>query len=232
MITAYNGSTKVATVANFWEDNPDNTTTFAILPFGEVDVELIENGDATDALVAAAASALATYDPPTKAELDAAVLPLALEATAQDILVDTGTTIPGTLATIAGYIDTEVASIISAIADLPTNSELATALAGADDAVLAAVADVPTNAELAAALAPLALETSVQDVKAQTDLIPGTADGYTWAERELLVSSAAMGLSDGFGTPTIHYRALDDSKDRITATVNAGNRTAVTLDPT
>jgi hypothetical protein len=37
----------------------------------------------------AAAAALTAYDPPTKAELDAAVAPLALEATAQDVLTDT-----------------------------------------------------------------------------------------------------------------------------------------------
>ena len=115
------------------------------------------------------ADALAVYDPPTKAELDAAVAPLALEATAQDILADTAE-----IATVDGNVDA---------------------------------------------------------IKAKTDLIPGTADGHTWAERELLVSAAALGKSDGFGTPTVHYRALDDSKDRITATVNAGNRTAVTLDP-
>jgi len=35
VITAYNGTTKVATVAT-WATNPDNTTTFAILPFGAI----------------------------------------------------------------------------------------------------------------------------------------------------------------------------------------------------
>jgi hypothetical protein len=37
----------------------------------------------------AAAAALTAYDPPTKAELDATVAPLALETTAQDVLTDT-----------------------------------------------------------------------------------------------------------------------------------------------
>ena len=40
----------------------------------------------------------------------------------------------------------------TSVDDLPTNAELATALASADDAVLTAVADLPTNAELATAL--------------------------------------------------------------------------------
>lgn len=102
------------------------------------------------------ADALGVYDPPTKAELDAAVANLALEATAQSILTDTaeigaagaglteaggtgdhltalataaalatvdsnvdailedtGTTLPATLATIAGYLDTEIAAILA-----------------------------------------------------------------------------------------------------------------------
>jgi len=76
------------------------------------------------------------------------------------ILVDTGTTLPATLDTIDGHVsDTyddvgDVRAVVDAIfvdtgttldtlvKDLPTNAELATALAGADDAVLAAVAAV------------------------------------------------------------------------------------------
>lgn len=44
------------------------------------------------------------------------------------------------LATVAGYLDTEIATIITGIDALPTNAELATALGTADDAVLAAIA--------------------------------------------------------------------------------------------
>ncbi len=67
------------------------------------------------------ADALGVYDPPTKAELDSAVAPLALEATAQEILTDTGTSIPATLSTIAGYIDTEVAAILADTNELQTD---------------------------------------------------------------------------------------------------------------
>jgi hypothetical protein len=42
--------------------------------------------------------------------------------------------------------------LVTAVADLPTNAELATALGTADDAVLAAINDLPTNSELATAL--------------------------------------------------------------------------------
>jgi ABC-type cobalamin/Fe3+-siderophores transport system ATPase subunit len=40
LCTAYVGSTQVASIAPNWATNPDNTTTFAILPAGGVDVEL------------------------------------------------------------------------------------------------------------------------------------------------------------------------------------------------
>jgi hypothetical protein len=78
-----------------------------------------------------------------------------VDGIADAILEDTGTTLPATLATIAGYVDTEIAAIIAAIADLPTNSELATALAGADDAVLAAISALNdlSSADIEAALA-------------------------------------------------------------------------------
>lgn len=77
------------------------------------------------------------------------------------------------LSTVAGYLDTEIAAILadtnelqtdwadggrldlildarasqSSVDDLPTNAELATALASADDAVLAAIATVDTNVD-------------------------------------------------------------------------------------
>lgn len=58
------------------------------------------------------------------------------------------------LATVDGKVDA-----------IPTNAELATALAGADDAVLAAVAALPDDTDVADVLAAIAL------VKAKTDLI-------------------------------------------------------------
>lgn len=42
IITAYVGSTKVATVSPAWTTNPDNTSTFAVQPAGPVDVETIK----------------------------------------------------------------------------------------------------------------------------------------------------------------------------------------------
>lgn len=85
---------------------------------------------------------LAEYDGPTKAELDAAVAPLALEAS---------------LAVVATYVDTEVSQIITTLGTLATPSDVRAEV----DAGVAAY-DGPTKAELDAAVAPLALEASVQ----------------------------------------------------------------------
>ncbi|MBR1150085.1 hypothetical protein [Bradyrhizobium sp. JYMT SZCCT0428] len=102
-------------------------------------------------------------------------------------------------------------SLATLIGDVPTNAELTTALASADDATLAAIALV----------------------KAKTDLIPGTIDGKTFAEIVTLVAAVLLGKANGLATTTARYRALDDAKDRVVATVDAdGNRSAVTLDAT
>lgn len=89
-----------------------------------------------------------------------------IDSNVDSVLEDTGTTLPATLSTISSFLDTEVAAILAdtnelqtdwanggrldlildarasqtSVDDLPTNAELTTALASADDAVLAAVA--------------------------------------------------------------------------------------------
>lgn len=152
----------------------------------------------------------------------------------------------------------------TSVDDLPTNAELATALAAADDAILAQVAlvkaktdalpsdpadqsliiaatdalatlidNLPTNAELATALgtADDAVLAQIALVKAKTDLIPGTQDGKTFAQMMVLIGAALLGKASGLDTSIAVFRATDDSKDRITATVDEfGNRSAVTLD--
>jgi len=53
----------------------------------------------------------------------------------------------------------------------------------------------------------------------------------TLREALRIILAASAGKSSGGGTSTVKYRDLADSKDRISATVDAnGNRTAVTLD--
>lgn len=95
---------------------------------------------------------------------------------------------------------------------------------GADVDEIIATLGTPAGASLAADLA---------EIEAETDLIPGTQDGKTFAQTILLMASALLGKASGLSTTTAVYRAVDDSKDRVTATVDAnGNRSAVTLDAT
>lgn len=82
-----------------------------------------------------------------------------------------------------------------------------------------------------------AVTETLDDNQAGVDAIPtvvlaaGDIDGFSLEETlKLILASAAAKLS-GAATVTVTIRAADDSKDRITATVDAdGNRTAVTLD--
>jgi hypothetical protein len=102
-----------------------------------------------------------------------------INAEVDTAIADAALATAANLATVAGYLDTEIAAILAdtnelqtdwanggrldlildarasqtSVDDLPTNAELATALGTADDAVLTAIGDLPTNAELATALA-------------------------------------------------------------------------------
>lgn len=60
-----------------------------------------------------------------------------------------------------------------------------------------------------------------------------TAESYTLRQLLRGFFSALMGKADGGGTTTMHYRDKADTKNRLTATVDAnGNRSAVTIDLT
>lgn len=105
------------------------------------------------------------------------------------------------LATVAGYIDTEVAAIKAKTDNLPASP----AATGAQMALTAAAVDAVLD-----------------------EIVEGTT-----TFRELLrgFASALVGKASGLGTTTAVFRDIGDTKDRITATVDAdGNRTAVTTD--
>jgi hypothetical protein len=64
-------------------------------------------------------------------------------------------------------------------------------------------------------------------------LAAGDVDGYTLEQTLKLCLAALAGKLSGAATTTITIRAADDSKARITATVDSsGNRSAITLDAT
>lgn len=208
-----------------------------------------------------------------------------------DILTDTGTDIPATLTTIAGYIDTEVAAIKAVTDNLPNSGALTTitthltdikgaTFSGATDSleairdrgdaawitatgfstldaagVRAAVGLASANLDTQLTAIDDYLDTEVAAIKAKTDLIPaspaavsdipsaatiastvlaaGDIDGYSLEGSLKLIGAATAGKLSGAATTTVTIRAMDDSKARITATVDAdGNRSAVTLDAT
>lgn len=198
------------------------------------------NATALASIQSEANDALVAYDPPTKAELDAAAAGIAdavwtelvadhsgVSGSTAEALAAAGgagdpwiTALPGSYsAGQAGYIvGTNLNATVSSRAsqsgmdDLPTNAELATALGTADDAVLAAIAAL-NNVSVA-------------------NILAATVEGSTTLVQTLrLLNSALGGKAGGLDTTTVHYRDLADTKDRILATVDAdGNRTAVTLD--
>lgn len=75
--------------------------------------------------------------------------------------------------------------------------------------------------------------TDATDQLSTTLMAAGDVDGYTLEETLKLCLAALAGKLSGADTTTVTIRAADDSKARITATVDSdGNRSAVTLDET
>lgn len=71
----------------------------------------------------------------------------------------------------------------------------------------------------------------LNDITAADVLAAGDIDGFSLEEANKIELAALGGKLSGATTTTNTIRAADDSKDRITATVDAdGNRSAVTLD--
>lgn len=145
------------------------------------------------------------------------------------------------LATVAGYLDTEIASILAdtselqtdwanggrldlildarasqtSVDDLPTNAELATALGTADDATLAAIAAL-----------------SIPTANANADALLDRAsaiDGKTPRETLRIIAASTAGEVSGAGTATEVFKGLDGATTRMTVTADEdGNRTDVT----
>jgi hypothetical protein len=69
---------------------------------------------------------------------------------------------------------------------------------------------------------------------AAADVLGATVEGsYTLAESMRIQNAVLAGKVSGAGTGTEVFRDISDSKDRVTATVDAsGNRSAITLDDT
>ena len=75
---------------------------------------------------------------------------------------------------------------------------------------------------------------TIELYRPELDITDGIESGLTLRQAMRVVAAACAGKASGLATATAVYRNAEaDSKDRITATVDAdGNRTAVTLDLT
>lgn len=205
VITDYVGSTGVASVSPNWNTTPDSDDTFIVYLPPEHPFMSVANVTMWNS-AAIASPHTAGYPAVT-------------------IKDGTGT----------GEIDTTSGGVL--VAALAANAITATAINA--DAFTAAKFAADVTTELQSGLATAAaldtidnfLDTEVQAIKDKTDLIPNTVDGKTLTEALVIILSALAGKASGLGTTTAVFRSIDDTVDRITATVDAdGNRSAVTLD--
>lgn len=146
--------------------------------------------------------------------------------------------------TIDDYVDTEVAAIKAKTDNLPSDPADASDIAASFSTVNSTLATIAGY-----------IDTEVAAIKSKTDLIPSSpaavgdiptsgaiadavwdeaVDGTITARQSVrLANSALGGKASGLETTSAVFRDLADTKDRITATVDAdGNRTAVTRDLT
>jgi hypothetical protein len=138
-----------------------------------------------------------------------------VNAEADTALADAGVT-----TTVTSRIDAAISTrLASGSYTAPDNASIA-AIKGKTDnlpAAPAAVGDVPTAAANAAAL---------------LDGAAGVESGMTVRQALRLFGAALLGKASGLATSTVKFRDTNDTKDRISAQVDAdGNRYSVTLDP-
>lgn len=156
------------------------------------DIAAIEAGGGLDAEGVRAAIGLASANLDTQLE--------AIDSNVDAILVDTGTTLPGTLVTIASYIDTEVAAIKAKTDNLPASP--------------AATGDIPTTEQIATALL------AAGDVDGFT--IEQTL--------KLCLAALAGKLSGANGTTITIKAADDSKERIVATVDSNGNRSSITLD--
>lgn len=229
-------------------------------------------GDYLNATVSSRASQTSVDDLPTNAELATAL------AAADDAVLAAIAALNNlSQANIRTAVGLGSANLDTQLADLPTNAELATALGTADDAVLAAIAALnnlsQANVRAAVGLASANLDTQIGTLATAAalavvdgvvdailddtgttgvtvaaasktgyrlssagvdDVLDEAVEGSTTLRESVRLANAALGgKASGLATTTAVYRDLADSKNRLSATVDAdGNRSAVTRDLT
>jgi hypothetical protein len=137
------------------------------------------------------------------------------------------------LTTVAGYIDTEVASILAAVdTEIGTLQTTLNTVAGYVDTEVAAI-KAKTDLIPAAPAAVGDVPTAAQNAAGLLDLAAGVETGLTLRQTLRLMAAVMVGKVSGAGTGTEVFRDVNDTKARVTATVDLdGNRTAITRDAT
>ena len=140
----------------------------------------------------------------------------ALGTDVASILTDTGTTLDGKLNTI----DTNVDAIL-----VDTGTTLPGTLTTIDTVVDAILVDTDTTIP--------GLIAALNDITAANVLAETVEGSYDVTEALRLILAACVGKLSGAATTTVNIRDTADTKNRISATVDAdGNRSAVTLNAT
>ena len=202
---------------------------------GEVTAEALGTQAKAD-VQTEADTALASYNGPTSAELvseidDVQTDIAAIKTETALIVADTNELqvddVPGLISALNNLSAANVATELATY-DGPTRAE---ATSDKDEIVTllsTEIADILTDTGTTIP----ALIAALNNITAASVLAAGDADGFTLEEALKLLLAQLSKLS-GAATNTNTFRAADDSKDRITATVDEnGNRSAVTFDAT
>lgn len=236
VITAYNTSTKVATVVPNWETTPDGTTTYDVLV-----TDLMVNAAITRGLRPATDGRTAVVDAAGLVDANAVKLGPTGAGTAQtardvgaSVLLSTGTG-TGQLDFTSGVVKSNLVQILATAL-----TETVGLLAGGFKKFFNVAAPTGTVNSLpdavAGAAGGVAIVGSAMALTAAAvdDVHDEAVDGIrTFRQSMRLANSANGGKLAGAATATVTIRDLADTKDRVTATVDAdGNRSAVTLDLT
>jgi hypothetical protein len=150
-------------------------------------------------------------------------------ASVATILTNTGN-IETKIDTVDNFVDTEMAAVLAAVdtevAAIKTVTDQF--VFGTANRVNAQVYGMEANVVTAAAAAT---DLGAELADALLDKSAGVETNRTVREALRLILSIAVGKASGLATTTAVYRDTNDSKNRVSATVDAnGNRSAVTLD--
>lgn len=198
-------------------------------------------------------SALNSYNPPTKAELDSAVSGLATSTEVAKIPKSDGVTTWNTTALnsikdrcASALVDydpptyTELLTRTVLTATYATSTELATVRAKTDNlpsdpadqsGIEAAISALNNLSSSDVSTVVSGLLATLNDISA-AEVLSGTIEGSITLKKAIsAVLSVLTGLASGGGTGTITFRNQADSKDRVIMEVDEnGNRSTVTFD--